>query len=42
VNDNSEYVVEIRGQKVKYKVLNVLEFNRDRKRMSVIIKDKYG
>lgn len=31
--------VSIRGKKEKLKLLNVFEFNSDRKRMSVIVKD---
>lgn len=31
--------LNIRGQKEKLKLLNIFEFNSDRKRMSVIVKD---
>lgn len=34
------YHVEINGDKKKYKLLHVLEFNSKRKRMSVILKDE--
>lgn len=30
------------GQQVKYKLLHVIEFNSDRKRMSVIVRDSQG
>ena len=31
--------IDFRGEQLKYKLLNTLEFNSTRKRMSVIVKD---
>jgi len=36
IDDNM--VVSYRGEKLKYKLLHILEFNSDRKRMSVIVR----
>ena len=36
VDDNM--IIEMEGEQRKYKLLHVLEFNSDRKRMSVIVK----
>ena len=35
-------VIDFRGQILKYKLLNILEFNSTRKRMSVIVQDSQG
>lgn len=36
INDN--ILLEINGQKIQYKLLNILEYSSDRKRMSVIVR----
>ena len=38
INKDKIITVDVLGQLVKYKLLNILEFNSDRKRMSVIIR----
>ncbi|CDW78607.1 phospholipid-translocating p-type flippase family protein [Stylonychia lemnae] len=41
--DEENYmIVDFRGQILKYKLLNILEFNSTRKRMSVIVQDSNG
>lgn len=35
-------VIEINGEQKRYKLLHVLEFNSDRKRMSVIVREPTG
>ena len=36
-DEDNNMVIDFRGQTLKYKLLNILEFNSTRKRMSVII-----
>eukprot|EP01118_Nematostelium_gracile_P015526 TRINITY_DN6244_c0_g1_i1.p1 TRINITY_DN6244_c0_g1~~TRINITY_DN6244_c0_g1_i1.p1 ORF type:complete len:711 (+),score=165.59 TRINITY_DN6244_c0_g1_i1:183-2135(+) len=40
--DSDSITVDELGKKARYEVLNVLEFDSDRKRMSVIVKDNKG
>lgn len=35
-------IIEFRGQTLKYKLLHVIEFNSDRKRMSVVVRNPEG
>lgn len=37
VNDNNELCIQIGKTTLKYKVLHIIEFDSDRKRMSVIL-----
>lgn len=37
VNDNNELCIETGNATIKYKVLHIIEFDSDRKRMSVIL-----
>jgi magnesium-transporting ATPase (P-type) len=41
-DEDNNMVVDYRGVQLKYKLLNVLEFNSTRKRMSVILRDSNG
>lgn len=34
--------IDYKGEKIKYQLLNLIEFNSTRKRMSVVIKDSKG
>ena len=38
-DEDNNLVIDFRGVELKYRLLNVLEFNSTRKRMSVIIRD---
>jgi magnesium-transporting ATPase (P-type) len=38
-DEDNNMVVSFRGTELKYKLLNILEFNSTRKRMSVVIQD---
>ena len=35
-------IIEFRGETLKYKLLHVIEFNSDRKRMSVVVRNPLG
>ena len=41
-DEDNNLVIDFRGVELKYRLLNVLEFNSTRKRMSVIIRDQNG
>ena len=41
-DEDNNLVIDYRGVELKYRLLNVLEFNSTRKRMSVIIRDQNG
>ena len=41
-DEDNNMVIDYRGVELKYKLLNVLEFNSTRKRMSVIIRNSNG
>jgi len=38
-DEDNNMVIDYRGTELKYKLLNILEFNSTRKRMSVIVED---
>jgi len=38
-DEDNNMVVDFKGRQLKYKLLNILEFNSTRKRMSVIVED---
>jgi magnesium-transporting ATPase (P-type) len=40
--ENGYILIQYRGETFKFKLLNLFEFNSDRKRMSVIIRDERG
>ena len=40
--DSDELTLEVDGQTEKYKILRVIEFNSERKRMSVIVQTHDG
>jgi phospholipid-transporting ATPase len=42
INDNNEIEIDFFGEIKKYELLDVLEFNSKRKRMSVVIKNEQG
>jgi magnesium-transporting ATPase (P-type) len=38
-DEDNNMVIEFQGETLRYQLLNILEFNSTRKRMSVIIRD---
>lgn len=42
IDDNNNMEVNLKGKKLKFQLLHVLEFNSTRKRMSVIVKSQDG
>lgn len=41
-DEQDNIVIEYKGKTLKYKLLHVIEFNSDRKRMSVIVRTEDG
>lgn len=41
-DENDNVVIEFRGKTLKFELLNLIEFNSTRKRMTVIVKDEEG
>jgi magnesium-transporting ATPase (P-type) len=41
-DEDNNMIIEFQGKTLKYQLLNILEFNSTRKRMSVIIRDHEG
>jgi phospholipid-transporting ATPase len=42
IDDKGTLIVDVKGEKLQYKLLHVLEFNSKRKRMSVILENSDG
>lgn len=42
VDEEDNYILRVKGKEEKHKLLNILEFNSTRKRMSVILEDEQG
>lgn len=41
-DEDDNMLIDFRGETLKYKLLHVIEFNSDRKRMSVVVRDPVG
>mmetsp|Transcript_16189 Transcript_16189/g.13761 ORF Transcript_16189/g.13761 Transcript_16189/m.13761 type:complete len:116 (-) Transcript_16189:2234-2581(-) len=42
LDENNQFELNFRGETIRFKLLHILEFNSDRKRMSVILRNTDG